>query len=922
MALHEVTPPADEPSQYDDSDHTPSALRGGLSLLSWSLFRGASLATFLRSMDPNLHVSLAIWRVSSTDSEPDPRYPALRRARWRLLFVLPFFFLLLCYAALWLLPVTFDWNRSWLFARYAFATAFICDLLRRVAPRSGERWIDRLISWVTFSAFGIPLMLTFFPAFTLLKPLRLDQLLARWVAGERLVAIVLAMVFGAIMTTAGLAGSLFVVISAIAIGLIGQNAFDSQLALWSGLAAGLTLGLVIAPLVDMLLGALIVIGFFQAIGSLFGWAVVRAGGTFDGSEFAIVASLAFLVTHLRIIRYMLLQLPRALYLQFQISRRSMFDPALWTNHPLRTDETVRFPLPGLVLLLRSAFQQDKVDNRGIVLHLLANIGSISGQRIVLPRIIRDLVQRAMVQAADIFQIIRFRETVAWLPTARCPRQEQKLLAELYGIGEQLAEAVSAAPHERRQTFEVVVDRIEQLRRSIPAFTLPHLHGEPSVRRRWRQVQNGSRQRSDSAMSRRKSELFLSAPFIRITPPLPCSGYDKALVHWSSLIRESLDRPVISTSSVSTLDDDGTIIRPIPAGSALFRGYTALFRTIEHAVMDETQPRTLLLLGQPLIGKTTILNQLTVQLSPHIIPVICDLSLDPQALEEELVMVISLAEGIRWAAQQSHYGISIRPFHYELCAGAPNPYDLFLAWVEDAVVPMLGDRQRLLLVFNHYEALHEPHADAAFFASLSRLIEIAPVTLGLCGNLPPERCDQRWTTTLVGVTQYQRITLPFMHPDDADATLRYLVAAQTGFRLTDAAVRRITEQCGGHPYLLHLVALTVTKLLHERLDRLALDGAIRDDELVHDAITIVRDGLDPFVEHYSQWLERLTDTPEVVIDVFLSVAANRPINQTTHPNLQAAALQLLRLWQVVEERNGTIRLTLPLIESWARQLFAQ
>jgi hypothetical protein len=77
----------------------PDALRSGLSLLSWSLFRGAALATFLRTIDPRLRINFVIWKLESVDPV-DPHLNMLRRARWRLLFVLPFLTLMLCYGAI------------------------------------------------------------------------------------------------------------------------------------------------------------------------------------------------------------------------------------------------------------------------------------------------------------------------------------------------------------------------------------------------------------------------------------------------------------------------------------------------------------------------------------------------------------------------------------------------------------------------------------------------------------------------------------------------------------------------------------------------------------------------------------------------------------------------------------------------------
>jgi hypothetical protein len=133
----------DYQSRLPDDDASlgirPPPLRGGLALFAWILFRGATLATFLRTIAPKLHINLAIWKIDPV-SPTDSRIGLLRRARWRAYFVLPFFLLLLCYLAIWLLRLNFDWTRSWLFARYAFGMAlFVVSAQRsRVAVRASS----------------------------------------------------------------------------------------------------------------------------------------------------------------------------------------------------------------------------------------------------------------------------------------------------------------------------------------------------------------------------------------------------------------------------------------------------------------------------------------------------------------------------------------------------------------------------------------------------------------------------------------------------------------------------------------------------------------------------------------------------------------------------------------------------------------
>jgi hypothetical protein len=805
-------------------------------------------------------------------------------------------------------------------SRYLFV-----DLWRRTLPKSAETWLERLSSFVIFSAFGIPIVLSFFPALGWLSWIRIDNVFSWLASGETLLTILIAIMVGLRMTESGLGGSIFVLISALLIGFIGERSFDSLLPFWSGLAVGLAAGWAIAPLVDFVVGAIIVIGVLILSGNVLAWAAVQAGGSFDGDMFIYASMLSFIFAYVRPLRYLLLHLPKALYLSFQAHRNNNFDPSVWAFHPLRTDETIRFPLPGLTSYIKEAFRREGGDARGLVLHCLSAIGAVQGQRVILPGIINSLLRDEIRRSRHIFDILRFRETLSWLPITLCSTTEQALLAKAIQITDRLYEAIIVPPREQRAILEDVANQIEQTRRGISFFSFIQVNFESSLRGRWQRIQDNSRRRRESPASQLQMELFMRGPFFRITPPTMLFKYRTALSTWEQIIQQSLNDLRSMTGKVATVDENGKIVRFITAGSPDFQGRAEFLQKVEEIIVNEQQRTSLIMLGQPSVGKTAMLHQLQTSLSPSVVPVVCDLHLERETFNEDAPIVMLLIENIRWFAQQSKYGISIRPFAYELCQSKADFYKLCLAWIDDAVIPMLGKDQKLLLVFDHYDVpgRHESYFDIddEFFDLLREMIDRDVINVMLCGNIPPENSDPRWLGTLSGATDIRRLMTPLLDIKSASRILHYIVAGETSFHLSNESISLICRETGCHPYLLQLVAALTSSLIVQQGKDLQGDGIPDEAGIVRNAIDVALKRMDSFMEYYSSWLEHFTDKPEVIADLFVSRATKRSENNETDPHLLAIARETLQEWQVIIADDEQVQFTVPLIASWIRRPFS-
>lgn len=137
----------------------------------------------------------------------------------------------------------------------------------------------------------------------------------------------------------------------------------------------------------------------------------------------------------------------------------------------------------------------------------------------------------------------------------------------------------------------------------------------------------------------------------------------------------------------------------------------------------------------------------------------------------------------------------------------------------AVVRQLGGK-KLLLMFDEYEELDSFLPDQGSVARLQGLFEDEPKLLGLyAGPKPLNEVMNRNLLTLLDNCEYLPIT--FLEKEDGERLIREPAAGVLEF--SDAAVSKIQELCGGHPFYIQLLCQSIFTLK-------AGDGVVRDGDV--------------------------------------------------------------------------------------------
>jgi hypothetical protein len=390
-----------------------------------------------------------------------------------------------------------------------------------------------------------------------------------------------------------------------------------------------------------------------------------------------------------------------------------WSPALWRLCPVRWDEVILLPLPGLAGLLVALHRTNADLGRAAIAEVAAHRYRHPAAREALVRIAGEQARRVTSAVA----LASFRRELDWL-SEDTP----------------LPDGVRDAVFGMRDVSREVASALE----------------------------------SDSATNRvRRLE---AASGLLETLRFRPESFGSALAHWVNIISAELDEARRQQRKQEPIPQvyasDGRPVRPPGRGESAppFKGRERLFRQLEAALgAPEGQRSTLLLYGQRRTGKTSALLHLPDRLGSRVVPAFLDLQ-DAKlgAASEEAGLFGGLAEGVLEEARR-HRGARLPTI--DPGALSADAYPALGRWL-DRVENTLGDRT-LLLCLDEFEvlerAIQDGRLDTRILSTLRNIVQHHPrIAVLLSGSHRIDELPPRWASTLISTN-----TLPisFLEEDD-------------------------------------------------------------------------------------------------------------------------------------------------------------
>jgi AAA+ ATPase superfamily predicted ATPase len=440
---------------------------------------------------------------------------------------------------------------------------------------------------------------------------------------------------------------------------------------------------------------------------------------------------------------------------------------LWRISPVRWDEIIILPLPGLSRFLLNLHRYDSVLGE----EAIDEVRLHDYQDKAAYQALCELALQEAQQIDTLPAIASFERGLDWLDsTTRLPNKSRAPLLLL----KEISQIIDAA-----QRSDTLRNKVSQLRLAEEkAKSLSHIPGEFSL----------------------------------------------LLANWRKLVSEGLlkaeeERRVLEPIR-QVYFNDGVPISPdeLPEEELPFKGRLDTVRELEGA-LSNSRSATLLLTGNRRSGKSSLLLQLPRKLGPQVLPAFLDCqSAKFVGSESASGLLLGLAEEIREQARRNAEKFRRDPLNCPRLdheAFERDPYPAFAHWLE-GVERALGGRQ-LLLCLDEFEKLEESIAegriDGRFLSLLRNIIQHhSRIIVLLSGSHHLDELPPRWADALV-TTQSLRIS--FL--DEADARELIIHPVKEFPEIyQSAAVERILTLTHSQPYLVQLVCgLLVEKMNKER-----------------------------------------------------------------------------------------------------------
>ena len=538
--------------------------------------------------------------------------------------------------------------------------------------------------------------------------------------------VVLGVAFGVALGVAlGVVGGVAVGVAfGVALGVALGVAVGVALGVAVGVAVGVVLGVALGVAGGVALGVAAGVAFGVALGVAGGVAFGVAGGVAVGVALGVAlgvaggvaggvalgVSLVLVVTHLL---NLFVQWPQTIISGLVARNLPGFSRPLWRISPVRWDDVILLPLPGLVTLLTVLQRQYPQEGQ----QALKEVAAHKYQRKAAHQVLARLAQEDARQITSLPALASYERGLDWLSeTVLLPDEARQRLLQMRDISREVASA----------------------------------------------------QESDSATNRvRRLEAAQAILESLRTNP---GEFGQTLAIWSPLVAAALDdarrRQRIEEPIPQIYAQDGKAIAPgnrrddeVP-----FKGRKALITQLELALGGSAGERsTLLLYGQRRTGKTSVLLQLPRRLGGQFVPVFVDLQSGKFGANDAAGYLGGLADVI---ADEALAKRNLALPRINRRALSRDAYPAWDAWLED--VERTLDHRTLLICLDEFEALEEAiHAGRIDERLLNLLRHVTQhrhsISMLLSGSHQIDELPSHWAKALVGTT-----VLPISFLEEADA----------------------------------------------------------------------------------------------------------------------------------------------------------
>jgi uncharacterized protein len=543
-----------------------------------------------------------------------------------------------------------------------------------------------------------------------------------------------------------------------------------------------------------------------------------------------------------------------------------FSAMIWRILPIRWDETILLPLPGIVSILVSLNQVEPKLGKAAISSLNSHPYQGSRARKVLVKIYKE--EAKLVTSLSSLAV--FGRGLDWVSSEnKLKPSTQRLLSHLVDISSEVKSAMesnSATNKVRRLTAAIEMLRVIRLQSGDFALALAN----------W--------------------------------PDVLSRGLEEA--KRQQLTEEPIPQVYVSDGRPIKFPDGFTQGLP-------FKGRTALFRQLETALGGRRDERTTYVLyGQRRTGKTSVLVQLPRRLGSQIIPIFLDMQSEKLGGASSIIGFLNgLIEVVREEALR-YRGIVLPEI--DVRALAIDPFRALGHWL-DQVESRLGEAT-LLLCLDEFEVLedglHAGRLDTRILHTIRNIVQhrnqIAILLSGShqIGELPPHWASALITTTVMIVS--------FLAETDARELIEQPIP-NFPMIYSPEAVDLIIWLTHCQPYLVQLLCA----LLVERMNiarRIPPESVVTVEDVKSVVPLSLERGQNYFIDLWRtqtgndlarQVLTKIVSSSKEQI----SPAKLRRIERDESLLHEALATLLRR--EIIERINSSYRITVPLISEYVR-----
>ncbi len=562
---------------------------------------------------------------------------------------------------------------------------------------------------------------------------------------------------------AGIAGSIaFGVAGGVVGGLTGGVPEGVVGGVVFGAAFGVSVGFRTGIMVGIVFGVDRDIAFSVPLGIIGGVGYGLIGGDLGGGIiFGAVGSIAFLLTHFRIVMYPLniavsiIAYLTARWWPHRTARAWQLCPVVW-------NESIWLPLPFASKLLALFTQQDREEGFRQVAFVIEkhNLPRRVALAALVELAVNDLKASSLSKLADVTDKLNWTTDIpANLPdelTSALPRFDRAA----QHIGQYL---ILDNAYRKAEALRRAITEVESLQRSLIAARGRFAPRLLQAANKWRSLLDAELE-TIKALAEASREI--PNPFV-------------------------FGNPVVETEY------------------NVFTGRRDIVKKIEASILGAGQTPTLLLHGPRRMGKTSILNQLPRLLGPDFAPALIDCQ-NPAITESRSALLRYLSRALSEGLRRKR--VTMEPLTSAMLER--EPFAAFDDWL-GGVERKMPDGLRVLLCMDEYERLQSA-LDAgwgtAFLDALRHLLQHRPrVILMFTGARTFQELGPQWTDRFISA---RRIRVSFLTREEV---MPLLTTPIPEFDMTyaDGALDTIITATNGQPFLTQGVAFELVQLLNEQ-----------------------------------------------------------------------------------------------------------